>query len=228
MTVESMDIEVRQLHDHVAVQMVLLDDDYAGLRFVFECAVLPHAHGIKVTGFRVSPAATGQTFDDSPDLKAGLIRDLPLAGWLAITHGMARNMVREPFIWRACQEAFAEGADFAAFSLQRAPGSAVLQMESWPDVLPADNPEDWHRRAVEIVQEQYPELDPNSGKAAARRWNGLVRYAETVIEHRVNLLKGVGDSVKEIAERREVSPATVRSWLHRAKEAGVNGRSFTN
>ena len=47
--------------------------------------------------------------------------------------------------------------------------------------------------------------------------------ARTVERARIVLLSHQGDSVADIAETLVISPATVRMWLHRFNQAGVDG-----
>lgn len=77
-------------------------------------------------------------------------------------------------------------------------------------------------RAEIIVRYLHPDLEPSSGKAAARKFESLVRYAEVLDEYSRWLSEGVEDPTSVIAERRSVAPATVRSWLHRGREAGLD------
>ncbi|MFJ9376842.1 hypothetical protein [Streptomyces sp. NPDC101455] len=77
------------------------------------------------------------------------------------------------------------------------------------------------RLAEAIVREMNPGLDPASGKAAARRWNRLVRLAEVVHEHDAARTRGAKSPAGEVAEARGVEPSTVRSWLSQAKQEGI-------
>ncbi|MEU9264591.1 hypothetical protein AB0E04_03930 [Streptomyces sp. NPDC048251] len=77
------------------------------------------------------------------------------------------------------------------------------------------------RLAEAIVREMNPGLDPESGKAAARRWNRLVRLAEVVHEHDAARARGAKSPAGEVAEARGVEPSTVRSWLSQAKQEGI-------
>lgn len=76
-------------------------------------------------------------------------------------------------------------------------------------------------RAQQIVKQMHPEIDPNAGKGAARSWNRLVRLAEVVLETEAQAAAGAKSPATVVAEKREVAPATVRSWLHQAKQEGI-------
>lgn len=76
-----------------------------------------------------------------------------------------------------------------------------------------------------MVRDRYPDLDPSSGPGAARRWNRLVRLAEIVQEHHAAVTSGAKSPTGVVAEARNVAPATVRSWLHQAKQEGFAVRA---
>ncbi|MGC2997405.1 hypothetical protein ACPF8X_03110 [Streptomyces sp. G35A] len=79
--------------------------------------------------------------------------------------------------------------------------------------------------AERAVRTLYPEVDPASGKAGARTWSKLTRYAQVVLQWQRGQLAGDPDPVGTVAADRGVSPATVRSWLHRAKLDGITPES---
>jgi hypothetical protein len=76
--------------------------------------------------------------------------------------------------------------------------------------------------AEALVRYLRPVLNPQSSKAAARTWESLVRYAEVLEEYGRELAAGSDDPIGRIAERRGVALPTVRSWLHRGREAGLD------
>lgn len=90
----------------------------------------------------------------------------------------------------------------------------------WPEGSPPDIPE----AARAMVRERWPDLDPETGAGAARRWNRLVRLAEVVQEHQAARARGEKAPANVVAEAREVEPSTVRSWLHQAKTEGITAR----
>lgn len=85
--------------------------------------------------------------------------------------------------------------------------------------------EDIVRRAEEVVRSLHPSVDPMSGKAGARKWAKLTRFAEVVLQHQQAQLAGSADPVGSVAEIRGATPATVRSWLYRAKLEGITPES---
>lgn len=87
----------------------------------------------------------------------------------------------------------------------------------------APDPAARRQRAEEIVRKLRPDLDPTAGKAAARTWQMLVRYAEITEEYIDELARGTPNAVGILAARHHVGATTVRSWLHRARQAGIKG-----
>ncbi len=76
--------------------------------------------------------------------------------------------------------------------------------------------------AQEVVRERFPDLDPQTGPAAARRWRRLVRLAEVAEECRAAQDMGERAPATVVAENRGVAPGTVRTWLHQAKQEGFS------
>ena len=76
--------------------------------------------------------------------------------------------------------------------------------------------------AEEIVRARYPDLDPDAGPGAARRWNKLLRLVEVAQEYQAAQGRGENAPTEAIAEARGVAPATVRTWLHRARQEGFD------
>lgn len=98
-----------------------------------------------------------------------------------------------------------------------------LSRPSWEKMPePAEIP----KVARALVRERYPDLNPESGAGAARRWNKLVRLAEVVQEYQVAQARGEEAPAAAIAKAREVEPVTVRGWLHQAKREGIRPRPF--
>ncbi|WP_445279667.1 hypothetical protein [Streptomyces sp. DSM 118148] len=84
------------------------------------------------------------------------------------------------------------------------------------------DPEDIPATARETVRERHPDVDPEAGPAALRRWNRLTRLAEVWLEYHAAQAKGEKAPTTVIAEARGVAPATVRTWLHHAKQEGLD------
>lgn len=82
--------------------------------------------------------------------------------------------------------------------------------------------------ARELVRERHPDVDPQGGPAAVRRWNRLVRLAEVWLEYQTMQARGEKAPTVVIAEDRNVAPATVRTWLHHAKQEGFDASSLVS
>ncbi|MFF9861118.1 hypothetical protein [Streptomyces tendae] len=80
-------------------------------------------------------------------------------------------------------------------------------------------------QAERVVRVLHPDVDPTSGKAGARTWAKLTRHAQVTLQWQRGRLAGDPDPVGTVAAERGVSPATVRSWLHRAKLDGITPES---
>jgi hypothetical protein len=121
---------------------------------------------------------------------ATVIRDLPLAK-----------------LERAARQALTFG--------MRDPSGAPLSGYLSPLAVPE---QDIPTVAQESVRERHPEVNPDDGPAAARRWKRLIRLAEVWLEYQALEARGEKAPTNVIAEARGVAPATVRSWLHHAKQ----------
>ncbi len=71
------------------------------------------------------------------------------------------------------------------------------------------------------VQQLYPGLAQSSTPGDMRRYKSLLRLAEVADEYQRAQRDGVHDPAAFVARNRGEKPATVRSWLHRARKAGL-------
>lgn len=76
--------------------------------------------------------------------------------------------------------------------------------------------------AEDVVRERFPDLDPDSGLGAARRWRRLIRLAEVAEEYRAAQEAGAKAPATVVAENRGVAPGTVGTWLHYARKEGFD------
>lgn len=145
------------------------------------------------SGMSIEPRAA-LPVDERLRVVASLVQTLPL--------GKFERAARV-----AAELRFRQGAD----ALQR-----VVEAH-WAGGDAPDIPE----TARDLVRERWPDLDPDAGAGAARRWNRLVRLAEVVQEHQVARARGEKAPANVVAEARGVEPGTVRSWLHQARQEGI-------
>ncbi|MGW0417491.1 hypothetical protein [Streptomyces sp. NPDC003015] len=95
----------------------------------------------------------------------------------------------------------------------------AAQSGTWLRAVP---PQDIPGLARDTVRGRHPEVDPDEGPAAARRWNRLIRLAEVWLEYQAAEAAGDRAPTNTIAEARNVAPATVRGWLHHARREGLD------
>jgi hypothetical protein len=74
--------------------------------------------------------------------------------------------------------------------------------------------------AEEYVFKLYPELRGDDTPAGQRRLRSLTHLADIAMDYSVKGIFGVHDPAAAIARERDAKPATVRSWIHRARKAG--------
>ncbi|MER5211947.1 hypothetical protein ABT063_15540 [Streptomyces sp. NPDC002838] len=106
---------------------------------------------------------------------------------------------------------------------QRTPEGAPLNLSA--GVFEAPPPvEKIPERAEKMVRSHHPDVDPDSGPGAQRRWNRLTRLAEVQLEYNAAAAAGEKAPATVVAEKRGVSPATVNTWLHHAKKEGLDAQ----
>lgn len=92
-------------------------------------------------------------------------------------------------------------------------GVRLMDAAPSPDQIPA--------YAERMVRERHPDVDPEGGPAALRRWRRLIRLAEVQLEYNYAIAQGEKAPATVVAEGRGVAPGTVRTWLHGAKQEGL-------
>lgn len=71
------------------------------------------------------------------------------------------------------------------------------------------------------VNRLYPELKDSTKPADVRKRKSLLHLADIADEYEVYVRQGTIDPAAAIARSRSAKPSTVRSWLHRARQAGL-------
>ncbi len=81
---------------------------------------------------------------------------------------------------------------------------------------------DTHYWAIQAeVERVYPGLSPlTATRQLSRRWQTAYRLAEVAAHYRINIAAGLPDPAARIARDWGEKPATVRTWVHRARQAG--------
>lgn len=72
----------------------------------------------------------------------------------------------------------------------------------------------------------FPELNGELKGNALRRRNSLVHLAKMMAEYRRAEASGARNAAQVVADKFDVSAATVRSWLHRARREGLAHESL--
>lgn len=77
--------------------------------------------------------------------------------------------------------------------------------------------------ALALVRAYYPNLPAARGAVAARSRKSLTRLARVAVLYQYLIAQGKSDPASEIARQHDISSATARSWVHRARKAGFLG-----
>ncbi|MDX2696840.1 helix-turn-helix domain-containing protein [Streptomyces ipomoeae] len=161
----------------------------------------------------------------------GVIKDLPLARWDRVAQAAVTNAAMERSIaevsvplrpFRLEPDRYEPGQ----YNAEQAQGEVEPErddLDAADEVIatPLHVPRDRRERAIEMVRRVRPDLNPDESRGAARSWNGLVKLAEALDEYMEILASGSKDPAGEMAERHGVAQATVRTWVHRARQAGL-------
>jgi hypothetical protein len=140
--------------------------------------------------------------------------DAPLDEWKPVGATLVRDL---PFVKleRVARMALTFG--------QRTPEGVPLDMSA--GLFEAPPPvEKIPERAEGMVRANHPDVDPDGGPGALRRWRRLIRLAEVQLEYNAAAVAGEKAPATVVAERRGVSTATVNTWLHHAKKEGLDAQ----
>jgi hypothetical protein len=153
--------------------------------------------GPALVGFSVSPAGE----PDAASLSSAGIRSLPVSRWdRSARAALGREIDRQ--------------LGGAAIAVDQVMG--MLQT-----VLGDLSPEDQGRPLGELRELLASRLQAAAG--ARRRVRSIGRLEAVAQEYRANLAAGLPDPVASIARAHDVQPATARSWVYRARKAGLLG-----
>lgn len=195
----------------------LQDASHPGIRASLQYLVPEQLGKIEPVGFSVTHLVADRP-EGAARFGPGVIKDLPLARWDRVAQAAVRQAVME--------------RSLAQVSITLEPGEYERLTDglyNGPDEViatPLHVPQNRRHRAIEMVHRVRPDLDPDESRGAARSWNGLVKLAEALDEYMEILASGSNDPAGEMAERHGVAQATVRTWVHRARQAGLTS-SFT-
>lgn len=191
---------------HVTVQ----DASHPGIRGSFRYLVPDQVPHIEQVGFSVT-LLTAERPKGAAPFGPGVIKDLPLARWDRVAQAAVTQAVMQRRTFRhVVENGLMDGPE-----------------ESGDEIAtPLHVPRERRERAIEMVRRIRPDLDPEESRGAARSWNGLVKLAEALDEYTELLATGSTDVVGEMAAAHGVAPATVRTWVHRARHAGITATGW--
>ncbi|MBE4790714.1 helix-turn-helix domain-containing protein [Streptomyces sp. NE06-02F] len=192
------------------------DNSHPGIRATLQYLVPDEVRRIEPVGFSVMHLAADRP-EGAPPFGPGTIKDLPLARWDRVAQAaviqavMNRRLAEAPMVvLEAGESRRLTGEHYEG------PGNSDDEIAT-----PLHVPRDRRERAIEMVRRVRPDLDPDESRGAARSWNGLVKLAEAMDEYTALLAEGSTDVVGEMAAAHGVAPPTVRTWVHRARQAGL-------
>lgn len=181
------------------------DDEQPNLQAEFDFQVHTHAEDASRTAFlravKVESLPLNHPVSVSP-ITISTVRDWPLARWEAAARGVVSSS--------ADPEATVE------FEKQ--------SQKAHRRTTPITREEQRRMTADAILSALYPEIERSGDTPGERRrWNGLRKLAEVAVIYRELVKEGRSDPATELARIKKTTPTTARSWIHRARQAGLLG-----
>ncbi|MFJ4692816.1 hypothetical protein [Streptomyces sp. NPDC088766] len=221
MTAMSLSVEIGEAEERpgsLVATVTIADERYEKILVIFDY-LLEGEEDAKLHVVQFEPRAEILKSGDVLQLTPALIRDFPMSQWDRIAQAAVRRS-RAVHELRGARHSI-ESSHVSMMNVKPAvERSAAAPLEQTtpagkaPD-LPKPKPED-------VVRLLAPDLNPDQGPGARRRWNSLMRYVRIYTEYEELLAQGNTDPITNLALQNDVAKATVRSWLHRAREAGVD------
>ncbi|MBM0238434.1 hypothetical protein JNW88_17080 [Micromonospora sp. ATA32] len=182
-----------------AVEVTVQDSEDPRLTATFGYVIGAFTRPLLLRSIAVGPSA-GVPLGKQARLTISGVRDLPLSRWEAAAraHLVQRFSLSEDQVLKVARIGL---------------GAAEEDLRRMADIIgPAKS-----------VERLYPGLEHSDRPADVRRYRSLLHLAEVAQEYRSAQLEGVPDPAAKVARDRAVNPATVRSWLHRARKARLLG-----
>jgi hypothetical protein len=221
MTALSLKVEIGEAEerpDSLVATVTISDERYEQLLVIFDYLV-EGEEDPKLHVVHFEPRAEALKSGDVPHLTPTLIRDFPMSQWDRIAQAAVRRS-RATHLLQGAKNSL-ESTNVRVMGIKPAVESDHPTPLEWGPSkieavdLPKPKPED-------VVAVLAPGLSPEQGAGARRRWNSLMRYVKIYTEYEELLASGNTDPITALAQQNDVAKATVRSWLHRAREAGVD------
>lgn len=187
------------------VQCLVLDDDYS-VDATFEFGIITSTDGprtVKLMSVTIGHAWTKRDrprSDNAKTFSISAIRDFPLVRWEQAARGVVTWAVDDLAEW---------DTSAGKFALKVAPRH---ESES-------ESPQD--RIVDELVESVDPDVKNDHTPAGRRRLASLRKLASVAVDYRNELMHGRSDPAVAIAFKYDVSRSTARSWIHRARNAGL-------
>lgn len=193
------------------VECRVLDEDYSGINAAFRYWIdtpdkEPQTLWLLSVSLGPGWTAPGRAVRQQ-QFTISTIRDLPLARWEQAARGVVTWAIDDLHEW---------GDPSIADKRAEFPGQVVLQVTPQNSRTP-------HRtdQVNELVSAVAPELDDDETPGGRRRRMSLRKLANVAIDYRNELVHGRPDPAVAIATKYGVSPSTARTWIHRARNAGL-------
>ncbi|MEF9903707.1 hypothetical protein [Streptomyces sp. P9-A2] len=221
MTALSLEVKIGEAEgqpDSLVATVTIYDERYKKLLVIFDYLVKGEEEP-KLHVVHFEPRAETLESGDVLHLTPTLIRDFPMSQWDRIAQAAVRRS-RATHLLQGAKRSL-ESTRVKVMGLEPAVERDAAMPLTWGPSkieaveLPKPKPED-------VVGLLAPGLNPEQGPGAKRRWNSLMRYVKIYTEYEELLAGGNTDPITALAQQNDVAKATVRSWLHRAREAGVD------
>jgi hypothetical protein len=182
------------------VSATVRDPDYEFLQCVFDYYAIWHAKKLPLGALRIEPRPDTPVRRTSVLTVSG-VRDLPLARWETSARAHVAQYLTEQQWWNP------DPAEVALVGKMMG-----MEPEDITGLQSAVAP-------AALVRRLHPGLSESTKPTDVRRYRGLLHLAEVAQEFRSAQMEGVPDPAVSVAKARDVNPATVRSWIHRARKA---------
>lgn len=179
----------------------VLDDEYNGVDVVFRFSVATYDDDRREVGLRSTKIGQAWVRPGRPHVKRftiSIIRDLPLTRWEQAARGVVAWAIDDLAEW---------DDPGGRFAIQLTPRNGQAS--------PREDQID------ELLKSVHPNLEDDGTPSRRRKIASLRKLASVAIDYRNELMHGRPDPAAAIASKYYTSPSTARSWVHRARAAGL-------
>lgn len=189
------------------VRCLVLDDDYS-VDTTFEFGIITANKGprmVKLMSVTIGHAWASRDrprADNAKPFSISAVRDFPLVRWEQAARGVVTWAIDDLAEW---------DTSAGRFALKVTPGHESESESESPQ----------GRLVDELVESVDPDVKNDHTPAGRRRLASLRKLASVALDYRNELMHGRPDPAVVIAGKYDVSPSTARSWIHRARAAGL-------